>query len=411
LKPLNKTNLKKSIHLKTIGAYVQSPDPSIIGLDEKEITASIDAKSLYPTSMVYQNIGYDSLYGRIYDEQIIGKLIHKLIDINKQVKLKPNIVNSSVQGFKEAMKGWINEYCKNNTVDNKSEFLEINSEYYSKLYKELINCDDFTQIFEPLTDRMYILLKSYLFPLLEAITWFSKKNGGYNITLYDYIFFNNTFDQKYKDKLFYIFSNINSSKTKFHIINLEQFKEYFSTKYSLNIYGTFFYRIPDKKSFEVDLIMKGMDDRAFVKNQMLVLGSINGSLDKFSEEVKSSFKREGSLPDNIINNMLEIIGATDEKFRQKQFHQIKSIVFDTADLESFDQIKDKLKLMQVQRKSKQNGIKVTLNSGYGIYAMSTWNYANFLVSNSITTAGKIYGIKLFQQIAVNVLDDIEKNGI
>lgn len=409
---LNKTNIKKAIHLKTVGAYVQTPNPSIVGLSEDEIIASIDAKSLYPTSMVYQNIGYDTLYGRVYDERIVGAIINKIININKEVHKNPAIINSALNGFKSALSGMINNYTKvTSGIQNKKEFTDINLSYYLKLFKELISCDDFTSIFEPKTDKQYILLKSYLFPFLEAITWFSKLNNQYNNTLYDYIFFNDQFKEKYRDKYFYVFSNINSSKTQFHMIGLDDFIYWFADRYSLNVYGTMFYKISDKKSFEVDLILNGMDDRAFIKNQMLILGSINGSIDKFNQKIKESFKREGCLPDDIINEILDIVGASDEGYRKKQFNQIKGIEFDTNDLDNFEAISKKMKLMQVQRKSKQNGVKVTLNSGYGIYAMSTWNYASFLISNSITTAGKIFGVKLFQQIAVNVLDDINENGI
>ena len=53
--------------------------------------------------------------------------------------------------------------------------------------------------------------------------------------------------------------------------------------------------------------------------------------------------------------------------------------------------------------SYQDGEKVSLNSGYGLFGMISWEWFQNLVSNSITCAGKIHGIKLFQQIAVNVL--------
>jgi hypothetical protein len=47
--------------------------------------------------------------------------------------------------------------------------------------------------------------------------------------------------------------------------------------------------------------------------------------------------------------------------------------------------------------------------------MATWNYGNNLIANSITSGGKIYGIKLFQQIASNKLnlekDRIQKGGV
>ena len=66
-----------------------------------------------------------------------------------------------------------------------------------------------------------------------------------------------------------------------------------------------------------------------------------------------------------------------------------------------------MKILIEQYNVKQNGIKTSLNSDYGIYAMVTWEYANFLISNSITTGGKVLGTNLFQQIAKNVLIDEE----
>jgi hypothetical protein len=41
--------------------------------------------------------------------------------------------------------------------------------------------------------------------------------------------------------------------------------------------------------------------------------------------------------------------------------------------------------------------------------MTTWDYGNALIANSITNAGKIYGIKLFQQIASNILTEEQNN--
>jgi DNA polymerase elongation subunit (family B) len=64
--------------------------------------------------------------------------------------------------------------------------------------------------------------------------------------------------------------------------------------------------------------------------------------------------------------------------------------------------------MTAQKDSESNGVKVTLNSGFGIFARANWNYGNALIANSITNAGKIYGIKLFQQIASNILTEEQK---
>ena len=53
----------------------------------------------------------------------------------------------------------------------------------------------------------------------------------------------------------------------------------------------------------------------------------------------------------------------------------------------------------------QLGIKVTLNSGYGILGLMSFQYSNPLLANSITNGGKIVGIKTFQQIAINTIEN------
>ena len=68
-----------------------------------------------------------------------------------------------------------------------------------------------------------------------------------------------------------------------------------------------------------------------------------------------------------------------------------------------DLIKGILGDIVAYKDSHQNGEKVSLNSGYGLYAMVNWDWSQVLVSNSITNAGKITGIKLFQQIASNIM--------
>jgi DNA polymerase elongation subunit (family B) len=56
----------------------------------------------------------------------------------------------------------------------------------------------------------------------------------------------------------------------------------------------------------------------------------------------------------------------------------------------------------------QLGIKVAANSAYGIFGLITWPFASPLIGNAITNAGKIYGIKLFQAVTVDILEQKEK---
>ena len=46
--------------LRVQGAYVGEPTPDIYGLAENEVISSNDATSLYPTSEILSNIGYET---------------------------------------------------------------------------------------------------------------------------------------------------------------------------------------------------------------------------------------------------------------------------------------------------------------------------------------------------------------
>ena len=66
-----------------------------------------------------------------------------------------------------------------------------------------------------------------------------------------------------------------------------------------------------------------------------------------------------------------------------------------------------IKLRISQLNIVQLGIKVAANSAYGIFGLITWPFASPLIGNAITNAGKIYGIKLFQAVTVDTLNNNE----
>lgn len=391
-------------HLKTLGAYVQPPNPQIVGLSNTQVIGSQDAKSLYPTIMVLLNIGYDTLKGRIYDWKIVGPVFNMLEKINSIKQTDSDAVDIGINNFRSALMNIVKSYTEREKIkDGKQKFIEFNVDFYTECFRRLITFSGpFENILTPKTDEEYYLLKSAMYPLFEALTWVSAFNKGYSSIVVDYTFYNHKFDEKYKDSKFIVFENINSSKTFVSILNLPQFKESIATKYVLNPYGTYFDTHNGNKSFEVDLILGGMDDRGFVKNQMLILNAITQNWGKLNIIQQKAFILDHKhLDETIAKEVIELVGDSNPKTREWQYKNLMSIVFDT--LVDDPQLKDRLELSSTQRESKSNGIKVTLNSGYGIYGMSTWIYGNNLIANSITTGGKIYGIKLFQQIASNRL--------
>jgi hypothetical protein len=145
-----------------------------------------------------------------------------------------------------------------------------------------------------------------------------------------------------------------------------------------------------------------MSERAFVKNQMLILDAIIQNWSKLSQVQQFAFVLDNEkLDETIAEEVIELVGDSDPKIKQWQLDNLKSIVFET--IVDIEKLNSELKVSSSQKNSKSNVIKTTLNSGYGLYGMATWTYGNNLIANSITNGGKIYGIKLFQQIASNKL--------
>lgn len=391
-------------HLKTMGAYVQQPNPQVVGLSNFQVVGSQDAKSLYPTIMVLLNIGYDTLRGRIYEMKIVGKAFNMMKSIHALKFEDEDAVEMSTANFRSALKNMAKMYTDREKMkESKAEFIKFSTDFYGECFRKIVDYKGpFENILNPTTDQEYYLLKSAMFPLFEALTWISAINKGYSNTVINYVFYNPTFDTKYQNEEFMIFNEINSSKTNVSILNLVEFKKQITDKYILNPYGTYFDKHDDNKSFEVDLILGGMDDRAFVKNQMLIIEAISQNWKKLSQIQQAAFVLDSEyLDEKIAEEVIELVGDSDPGTKAWQLKNLKSIKFETVVTE--ERLKARLELAASQRNSKSNGIKVTLNSGYGIYGMATWIYGNNLIANSITSGGKIYGIKLFQQVASNKL--------
>ena len=412
-----KSEIKElAFHLRTVGAFVQTPVPSVVGLKNDEVIGSVDAKSLYPTAMCNGNIGYDSLFGRVYDDSIVGPVLKFIRMIKAKMKTNPKSILDGYMHFKKNLLQQVTAYISRNKVaKNNKQVKELTSEYYSQLfYVILAYPGEIESIMRPQTDQEYQLLKSALIPLFEAVTWMHVDNKGYNNTICSYLFENQSFVEKYKNRTFIVVDNINRSFAGVRELDCKTFIEYYATKFNLNPYGTLFYRHYDLKSFEVDNIFSGMASRKTIKDQGLILGAVVGAWDKLEEKDRMNFyDTDNFITEDVVTNVLDIIGDSNPK---KKLAQAKSLlglelginekVSKQRELTGKDLsklIKDELDLIASQKMARQNGEKTSLNTGYGLYAMVTWDYFQPLVSNSITSAGKIVGIKLFQQIAVNIL--------
>lgn len=411
---------KLGLHTRTLGAFVQEPIPSVVGLASNEVMASVDAKSLYPTTMVNGNIGYDTLFARVYDAQIVGQIIAFLNQIFTKRVSDPSAVIKGYEAFKKNLKPMLDDYTSRKQVQNAGELKKFAGEYYSMLFFKLVSFrGQLENIFRPQTDEEYVLCKSCLYPLLEAYTFISKKNLGYNNTCCNYLFRYPDFKKMYNQEKFYLFDNINSTKTRFLILDYNQFVEYYATKFNINPYGTLFYKHYDLKSFEVDNVLNGMSSRKVVKDQGLVLGALYKSWELLtSDEKKIFYDTQGKIDDMMANVIIEKIGDVSAKGREKQVKSLLQIDFSFKEMvdkemqlggKDMDKILRKLiNDVEEYKMAYQNGEKTSLNTGYGLYAMVNWDWSNSLVSNSITSGGKIMGLKLFQQISANILRNERK---
>jgi DNA polymerase elongation subunit (family B) len=392
-------------HLKVMGAYVQQPVPSIVGLDKSSIISSNDAAALYPTSIIYSNIGFDTIRHRVYDPFIVSNIINLLENVFKNKKENPTVIQSAVFGFKNALDSILKDYFKNKSVQNKKEAREFTLEYYPMLLNKLLKYSGNLQdIFEPKNDHTYYLLKSCLYPILETITWLNPQNRGYNQMLVEYVFFHDDFVKKPRD--IYIFIDINSTKTKFKKLSFDEGLTLFKN-YIVNPYGILFDKHKDNLAYDVELLMEALSKRRVVKNQMLVLYSLVEHWDKLSKETLEyiySLEEGETISFEMADKILDEIHDTEN--REKRIKSLSEVEWFFKGLKM--EPKDFAKLRASQLNIVQLGIKVAANSAYGIFGLITWPFASPLIGNAITNAGKIYGIKLFQAVTVDILEQKEK---
>ncbi len=406
--PDQETIKQFSWHLKTAGGYVQEPSPTIVGLDNNTVIGSNDAAALYPTTGIYQNLGYDTLRDRIYDAGIVKQIIKLITSVFETKDTNPSIIDSALFGFRNALTGIVSDFFKRRTVQKKGEAKAFTLVYYPILLERILRYEGpLEDIFRPHTDQQYYLLKSCLYPILETITWLSPQNRGYNQTIVDFIFFNDSFDSKHNagEGKFYIFKEINTTKTSFHILDLSKIRETFSNRI-LNSYGTLYDMHINNLSYDVEISQDSLRRRRIVKDQQLVLEAVVTQYSTLPEKVQEYFYNPETklhLSTEQADKILEEI--KDDQPREARITSLTGVEFSC---DRNNKTLPYMKLRIAQLSVSQLGIKVSVNSGFGVFAMSTWQYSNPLIGNSFTNAGKIFGTKLFQAVSINILENLEK---
>lgn len=388
-----------AFHLNVRGAYVQKPHRArLVGLENNIIIFSIDATALYPSIMILSNISEETLKHRIYDAVIVEKA---LVLIEKA--LKGEVKNAAAM-FTNAIEMQFSTFVKKEKPQKMKETLEFNTKYYSFIFDTIVNSGySFDDICKPVDEASYHLLKSYLHPLLEALTWTSPYNLGYNRTVVDYVYFNKHFDEKYSNKKFYIIDEIYSTKSSLRVIDIDILKKEYFGHYLLNPYGVMFMKHKDKLADDVAFLTEALDGRSVVKNEMLVLQQLlNNVYEKNSSAYKIMTYLIEDQFDKITEDLMKDAGVYEiykgKKISDPSKLKVEKVGDEVASLE----------IAVFMKNLKQSAAKVFANSAFGIKGLLSFLFSAPILGNSITTGGKIYGIRLAQKAAAHVIDKHKK---
>ena len=383
--------------VKVRGAYVQQPERArLVGIEEDVSIFSVDAKSLYPSIMIFNNISEETLRARVYDSVIVSKAL----DILKKAIESDNATRNQIKAvFKDALYQQFHMFVQREKPQKMKETLEINSVYYSNIFNTLVDSGyTFEDICSPIDDRSYYLLKSFLHPLLEALTWTSPYNRGYNNTVTSYVFFPEQFENKIKNA--WVLQDIYSTKSKLVFVDKRELTEKFFSNYILNPFGTLFETHKNRLANDVKFLKFALENRDAVKNEMIVLSQLY-------EEITSDNLYAKQLLEYLYNgDYTKIDSKLLEKSNLKKIMEAKRI----DDLRRLSLVprgspEEALILSNFFRNLKQGAAKVFANTSYGIKGLLTFQFAAPVLGNSITTGGKIYGIKVAQYMAAKVLDE------
>ena len=386
--------------LSVKGAYVQTaPEKGrIVGLKKDQFILSIDATSLYPSAMILNNISEETFYGRVYDNIIVDKFM-KLLEASLSSQISADQATDMIQ---QAFKMQFTDFAKREKIQKQKDTVKFNTDYCTFLFSKIVHSgEQFNNILTPKTERQYRLLKSYLHPLLETITWTNPNNLGYNNTIVNWVFFPEEFEKSIPGA--WVLENIYSFKTTLKFQNKQQLADGVFKKYLLNPWGILFIKHKDKLAEDVKRIIDSMASRKIIKNEMIVLGQLLTNIlagNEFARKLASMLlmKKFNDISDRLIED-----AGIANIMKDKNIKSVNQLSFEQINTVS-DVIIDSLSTGVSERDLGQNSRKVYMNSGFGIKGLISFLFASPLLGNAITSAGKIYGIKTAQNITAQYME-------
>jgi len=386
--------------LSVKGAYVQTaPEKGrLVGLEDDQFILSIDATSLYPSAMILNNISEETFYGRVYDEVIVDKFMN-LLKATLSEQVSPQQATNMIE---QAFMMQFTEFTKREKINKQKETVAFNVKYCTHLFSRIANSQEkFEDILQPKTERQYRLLKSYLHPILEAITWTNPNNRGYNNTIVNWVFFPEEFENTINGA--WVIENIYSFKTSLTYYNKKELAENIFNKYLLNPWGVLFIKHADKLAEDIRKIIESMSSRKVIKDEMLVLGQLLANILEGNQAARDLASKLMLNKFDEIDNELIVAAGIDKIMHEKKIAKIEQLSF--AELHAIgDILLESLETATSEKNLGQNARKVYMNSGFGIKGLISFIFSAPLLGNAITSAGKIYGIKVAQNVTAQYIE-------
>jgi hypothetical protein len=199
------------------------------------------------------NIEYATFKAKLFKPEVFDLFKHLISSPDKLLKEISVLIKDYVYNVKESPKP------KKET--------EVNIEYVKKLVDTLTKHN----IYNIIEGSDYFLLKTKLIPLLEIFD--NIITPEYNRVIYDYLFDEEKFEEKYKDKHFLLYVAPTNSNSVVKIINYEDLLRILKSKKSIfTITGCFFTKHDDYLGHIINIINNLMVERKKIKDKMKEVG-------------------------------------------------------------------------------------------------------------------------------------------
>jgi len=252
---------KHSLSLKYYGAYVRDPGKARV---IKGLIVDLDQTSMYPSLDIQYNISYETFICRVYGSFIDSfmKYLKDLMD-SKDKKL--------LEALKKAFEKYITEFVKNKLKpSNMSETINYNVKFVNLIFDTIYKfATEKNYTFDDLINvRNYYLTKTKVAVLLEILSLVHPKSHEYCDVVYDYIFMDEKeFDEKYKDKVIWVYEKPTDSDFKIKPYDISSLKENILKKYILTPAGSLFLKHSEKLGILNDICMTFMKLRKETKKK------------------------------------------------------------------------------------------------------------------------------------------------